>query len=48
MSKGFCQTLSPLPCCFMVLILLFTTGMGGMWIGSSLLNHVRAQGKVTP
>jgi hypothetical protein len=27
MSKDFWQTLSPLPCCFMVLIFLFTTSM---------------------
>jgi hypothetical protein len=27
----------PLPSCFMVFIFLFTTSMGGLWKGSSLL-----------
>jgi hypothetical protein len=48
MLKGLWQALSLLPCCFMALILLFTTSMGGMWKGSPLLNNFQAQGKVTP
>jgi hypothetical protein len=39
MLGGLWQTLSPLPSCFMVLILLFITSMGCMWRGSPLLNH---------
>jgi hypothetical protein len=47
MLKGFWPTLSLLPICFMVFILLYTTNMGGMWMGSPILNHFSAQGMVT-
>jgi len=32
----------PLLGCFMMLIIFFTTSMGGMWRGSTLLNHLQA------
>jgi hypothetical protein len=46
--KDLWQALSLLPCCFMVLILLFTTNMGSMRRGSPLLNHLQAWSKVNP
>jgi len=48
MSRGHWQRLSLLRNCFMVFILLFTTNKGSTWKGSPLLNHLYAQGKVTP
>jgi hypothetical protein len=48
MSWDFWQTLSLLPCCFMVFIFLFTSNMGNMKRGSSLLSHFQAQGKGDP
>jgi hypothetical protein len=47
-AKGLWQTLSPLPCYFMMFIFFFTTNMGGMWRGSPLLSHFQAQGKGDP
>ncbi len=41
-ARGLWQTLFLLPNYFMVLILLFTINMGGMWKGSSLLSHLQA------
>ncbi len=48
MSWDFWQTLSLLPCCFMVFIFLFTSNMGNMKRGSSLLSYFQAQGKGDP
>jgi hypothetical protein len=42
------QASSPLPSCFLVLILLFNTSMGSMKRGSPLLNNFQARSKVTP
>jgi hypothetical protein len=48
MSKDLWQSLSLLPSCFMVLIIIFIISMGNIRRGSPLLNHLQAWGRVTP